>query len=302
VKHDFLIKDLPTPQNALEWTANSNVVSSNYLAMMRIAVTNGRAFSPEDRPGASMVALVNQAFARRFFPGQSPLRRYICAGEGNRSECPWREIVGVVADVRTDRLGHPAEPEYYVPWEQASHINSTPAFVIQPVLTEASMLDTLRRVALTAVPGDLVIGPETMSARRERQLAFPRYRVMFAAAAAGLAMFFSTAGLYGLIAASLLQRRRELGVRLAVGASHSNVTMIFVSQAAKWTVPAALAGMLGAAALISVYGSLLEGVSAFEVPAYVASLAALSLTTVLATLVPVRRALRSDVIASLHYE
>src|SRR5262249_27566251 len=156
-----------------------------------IAIRVGRAFSSDDRSGTPPVAIVNESFARHFFFGQSPLQHYICAGEGSGAECPWREIVGVVADVRSDRLGHPTEPEYYVPWEQAININSTPAFLIQTPLSETSMLDRLRHVAQSAAPHDLIIGPETMTARREKQLAFPRYRVLFAAAAAGLALFFS---------------------------------------------------------------------------------------------------------------
>lgn len=302
VKRDFRVKDMPTPSNPLEWTASSNVISINYLATMRIAIREGRAFSPADRLGAPSVAVVNEIFAHRFFPGQSPVGHYICAGEGTNAECPWREVVGVVADVRDDRLGYPAQPEYYIPWEQAARIDSTPAFVIQATLPETNMLESLRRSAQSSAPRDFVIGPETMIARRERQLAFPRYRMGFAVAAAGLAMFFSTLGLYGLIAASLLQRRHEMGIRLAVGASHRDVGKIFVWQALKWTAPPAVLGTLGAAALVSAFGSMMEGISAANLPAYFASSAALVLAAVLATILPVRRALRSNVMASLRSE
>jgi putative ABC transport system permease protein len=302
VKRDFRIKDMPIPQNTLEWTASSNAIANNYLVLMRIGVRAGRAFSSEDRMGSAPVAIVNEAFVQRFFLGRSPLRHYICAGEGSGPECPWREIVGVLADVHNDRLGYPAEPEYYIPWGQALHFDSTPSFVIQTALPESAMLESLRQYAQSAAPGDLVIGPETMTTRRERQLAFPRYRVVFAAAAAGLAIFFSTAGLYGLMSASLLQRRREMGIRLAVGATRRDISMIFIWQAIRWTAPAALLGTLCAAALVFAYGSFIEGISPNYIPAYVGSLVGLGLTAALATLLPVRRALQSDVMTSLRYD
>jgi putative ABC transport system permease protein len=300
--YGFQIENELAPRDPRVWAARQNVITSNYISLMQIGIVAGRNLSSTDSRGASEVILVNQAFAQHFFPGRSALGQRVSMEETDGGQTLWREIVGVVSDIRDDRVGVAAAPEVYVPWEQEEAIPATPAFLIQSALPPGDISRSLRRVAEGAAPRDLIIGPETMLSRRERQLAFPRYRSGFAGIAAALALFFSTTGLYGLIAATLLQRRREIGVRLAVGATYRDVYVIFMRKSLKWTIPATAFGMFAAAGLISAFGSLIGGVSAHDVSAYAISMAALAASAALATVLPVRRALREDIMASLRSE
>jgi predicted permease len=298
-EHGFRIRAEPVPGDSRKWSARDNTISDNYLPLMRIPILAGRNFSPADTLGSAPVVLVNQTFARQFFPGQSPLHRYLDTGETAGGKTVWRDIVGVVLDVRDDRLNSPPPPEYYEPWAQSADSASTPSFVLQSALPPAQMLPALGRVARSAAPQDLILGPETLRSRRSRELAYPRYRSEFAVATAALALFFSMTGLYGLVTATLLQRRREMGVRLAVGATYRDIYRIFLRRTFTWTVPATLLGMLGAAGTVSALGSLISGVSPDSATAYALSLPAMIAVGAVATILPVRRALRTDVMASL---
>jgi predicted permease len=300
--HSFQIRYQPVPRDPQKWSAQVNAISDNYLSLMHIPVVAGRSLTPDDRPGSEPVALVNQAFARHFFPGESALHHYLSTGETIGGKTEWRQIVGVVHDVRDDRLASAPAPEYYTPWAQSADFAATPSFLLQSALPPDQMLPGLQRVAHSAAPQDLILGPETMGSRRARQLAFPRYRSDFAGATAALALFFSITGLYGLITASLLQRRREMGVRLAVGATYRDIYRIFLRRTLKWTLPATLLGMLGAAGLISGLGAEIGGVSAQNAPAYAGAMLAMLAAAALATVLPVRSALRTDIMASLRSE
>jgi predicted permease len=277
----------PPSKEAQPW-ASREVVSEGYFETLRIPMLKGRAFTANDGPGAEAVLVVNQALSARYFPGQDPLGRRVRLGG---SDAPWRTVVGVSADVMNTHPGEPSQPEAYLPMAQEP-IRALTLFV------RTSSLDAVTAAARREVgaldPEQPLYDVKTMDRAFFEDLASDRVVtglfMVFAAVALGLACI----GLYGLISYAVSQRAREIGVRMALGASGRDVLWLVMRQGLALVAFGLAAGLVIGFGLSRAMGSFLVGVGAGDPLTFTVVPAALGAVALLATAIPARRAARCD--------
>lgn len=297
---DFRIKEESAPKDPREWVSNAETVGVNYFQVLGMTVRRGRSFTEADSKGGAPVAMVNETFARRFFGNVSALGKHICIPT---SDCPWREIVGVVADSHDSRIDGPFEPAFYVPfWQAQAGFLGEATFIVQTDTAVAAVIEPIERTMRELAPGDAPMAPITFEEVRSRQLMESRYALWFIATIAILALSLAAMGVYGVIAGDVEQRKREIGIRTALGATPQNIAALFQRQMLFMLVPGLLLGLGLAATLVRYITSLLFGVSLISPIAYCTAALVLSMIAAAATVLPVRRALREPTAEILRAE
>jgi putative ABC transport system permease protein len=266
---------------------NFRSVSDAYLSTLRIPLREGRGLTPADGPGAPPVMVVNEAFARRYFPGRSALggqARLTVEGEALRT------VVGVVGDVRHESLAEEPVPEVYLPMGQAWMRRMV--LVVRSSRAPADLVPMLREQVRALDPGLPLMQVESMEAVVARS--YERTRVLGAlfSALAALGLALAGVGLYGVLAYSVSQRTRELGIRMALGATGGQVQGMVVRQGVQLTLLGVAVGLVGAGFLSRALASLLHGVEAFDALTFTAVPALLTGVALLASWLPARRATR----------
>jgi putative ABC transport system permease protein len=270
-------------------------VSPGYMQTMHMRLLAGREFSEHDSREAPPVAIVNQAFVRKFFPGQEPLAQSI------RIKDQTRQIVGVIADVKHQNLAAPGEPEVYVPYQQANP--PTWAFVVVRSRTDLPALTaSVRNIVQDIAPTQPVYSLNTMSYRVERWMSPQRFSSVLLIVFAGLALVLATIGIYGVIAYSVVQRTREIGIRMALGADRNNVLGLILLQGARIGALGLVVGIAVAYLATRLMSGMLFGVDPHDPVIFVAVAASLIVVVMLASYVPARRATRVDPLVALRHE
>src|SRR5262249_37327255 len=206
---------LPLPQRPL---ANLQIVSEGYFALMRIPVVAGRGFTANDRIGSPAVCVVNESFAKRLFPGESALGRVLLRGAAANVAV---EIVGVIADVKTNGLSTPPPDEIYFPMRQLALPGMT---VLARTNGDTAALQNVIRSAVASVDKDQPITRfAPLETTIEQSVGAQRVVSSLTAIFAGFALVLSAVGLYSVLAHAVVQRTSEIGIRLALGAQPSEV-------------------------------------------------------------------------------
>ncbi len=282
-----------------------------YLKTLGEPVLAGRAFNDSDTAGAAPVAVVNRAFARRYFGNRNPLGLHVTIGipqMGAAFMDPPREIVGVVGDVKS-QLDSPAVPTVFVPNAQANYatLSIFDAYGPTTLLVRTSG-DPLRvaepvRRAVAALDSSVPVGRiETMDQVRSASVGVERFLLTLMGIFAALALTLTAIGIYGVLSYAVAQRTGEIGVRMALGARPSHILRMVAGEAALLTVVALALGLAGALASTRLLGSLLFGVRASDPASLMLTAAVLAIVAMIACAVPAWRAMRVDPIAALHYE
>jgi predicted permease len=286
----------PIPQPGEMRTAQYNVVTGRYFEAMRIAVLHGRAFDSRDDVAGMRTIVVNRAFARqRFATEDAAVGREVRATfEFTPNPAP-RVIVGVVDDVKQSSLGEEPTPQVYLP--QSQHSYPRLAFVVR---TDGSRLEPLgavnivRRAVHDADATAMISDVRTMDDVVAQSLARQRFSMTLIGTFASLALILTIVGLYGVLSLAVRQRQREIGVRLALGATPGNVVAMVVGDGARVTAVGMLVGIAGAIAATRVLASLLYGVSTTDAMTFVGAAVVVALVALAATYVPARRAAGVD--------
>ena len=288
---DFRIQGVAPPKDAMEWMAENDAISPNYFQELGVALREGRPFSEEDHKDGKLVVIVNEAFAQHFLGGRSPLGGQICVSNGGL--CPWREIVGVVMDAHDSRIDSPATPAYFVPLAQAPpEFLGSASFTVRTNITPDSVLGSIQKLVSALAPKAIGKGPYNMEEMRSRQLVGPRHRLWFLATITVLALLLTAMGVYGVIAGAVEQRKREIGIRVALGATPKMIAVLFYRQMLFMLLPGLLIGLTGAGMLLHYISSILFGTTPIEPVAYCGAALVLSAVAALATALPIRQALR----------
>ena len=273
-----------------------HVVSPGYFDVMRLRLRSGRLFTRLDGPRAPRVVVVNETFARDLFGGAPAVGQRVLLGEEPL------EVIGVVGDILYSGLGgprSPAEAYFSVPHPQFSF---RPFISVRTTGDPSEAVPLLREAAAAAHPRATLEDVTTMDARLFATFAQPRFYAGFAGAFAALALFLAASGLYGLLSYTVAQRRREIGVRMALGAQRRNIVALVVRQGAALVAAGAVAGLLAAAAASRILESFLFGVTTHDHVAFVGAPLFLAAVALVACWLPARRATRIDPMATLRAE
>jgi predicted permease len=271
-----------------------------HFATMGSPLSRGRDFTAADRKGASPVAVVSEGFARQVWPGRDPIGQRVRLNPADSTQ-PWRTVVGVAADTRYRSVTSPPEPTVYVPLRQAA---SAPMFLVIRTagIDPRGVVAVLERTLIEANPAfgirEISTGAELLDAR----LARPRFLAATLAALSGAAVILSGVGLYGLLAAAVRERRHEIAIRMALGATPADVRTLVVQQAVfivgiGLTMGEALS-LVGTRFLRAV----LYGVSPADPVTLAAAVSLLIVVAAAAAYAPVARAARADPLTALTAE
>ncbi len=277
--------------------AGGRIATPGYFRTMGIPFISGRDFAERDDLKSTPVIIINETLAQLYFPNQNPIGKRINPGVGVTGVKPLREIIGVTRSVRHRGLEKEPRPEYYLPQAQA------PDFVLTTVVRTAG--DPLAIVGavrneVRALDSELpVYSVKTLDQYFAESVAQPRFNTLLLALFAGVAMILTAVGLYGVIAYSVEQRTREIGVRMALGAQTGDVLRLIVGQGMKLAMLGVAIGLVTALALTRLMKGLLFGVSASDPLTFAVITLLLMLVALLACWIPARRATKVDPMIAL---
>jgi putative ABC transport system permease protein len=290
------------PRPDVTWDANNRVVSPGYFEAMRIPLRCGRLLQESDGPDAPPVAVINETMARKFWPNQDALgKRFKFGDPGDKT--PWLSIVGIVGDVRQMRLNEPPRQEMYFPYWQAKDNWMVPRdLAIRTSGDPLGLAGAVRQAVWSVDKDQPVSNVMTLNDLLDQEVAQRRVQAALLGGFAALALILACIGIYGVLSYLVTQRTREIGVRVALGASASDVFRTVAGQGMTLAGIGIAAGLAGALALARLLGSLLFGVSAGDPLTYAGAVAVFGMVALLACYFPARRAARVDPMVTLRYE
>jgi putative ABC transport system permease protein len=280
-------------------SADRRVISPDYFRTMSTPVRKGRAFGAQDQATTPAVMIVNDTFARRFFPGEEVIGKRIIPGEGR--ELITREVVGVVGDVRHAGLDVEPTPEYYIPYEQAS-VDDMTVVARTSGGNPTSIATPLRDVIRAMDKEQPVYNIRPMTQLLTESLAQRRFNMVLLGGFALLALVLAGIGIYGVMSYSVAQRTREIGVRIALGAQSRDVLKMVLSHALVLTAIGLALGLVGAFALTRFLVTLLFEVKPTDMTTFALVSVVLGAVATTACLIPARRATKVDPMVALRYE
>jgi putative ABC transport system permease protein len=296
---NFSIEGRPAfkPEESVEVPVDS--ITPDYFRVLQIPLRAGRFFDGQDAAGAPRAVIINETMARMYWRGESPIGRRIKYGQPS-SPGPWMTIVGVVADTRRTGYEAAVRPETYLPQAQAPDVGL--ALLVRTAGEPMALVPSLRAVLREIDPLVPLESVHPLDAEVAEMTAGRRLNTTLFAVFAAIAAILAAVGIYGVIAASVEQRTRELGVRLALGATGASILRMVLVEGL-WLVCVGLAlGMVASLALSGAMARLLYEVRPTDA-ATLTSIAALTLLVALvASLVPAVRALRVDPVTALRAE
>jgi putative ABC transport system permease protein len=275
---------------------NQVIISNDYFRTLGIPLLKGREFDDtDDGRKERQVVIINEAMRRQFWPHEDPLGKRVSGDKGET----WVTIVGVVGDVREFGLDHPVAPEFYVPQSEGS--NSS-ALIVRTIADPQAMAVAITRAVHQVDSQAAVTHVLTLEQARSESVASPRVTASLLAIFAGLALLIAAAGIGGIMALTVSQRVREIGIRLALGARPSSILWMVLSQGLLLAFLGVGIGILGALVLKTLLKSLLFGVTPTDPVTFAGVAFVLVASAMIATYLPARRAAAVDPIIALRTE
>ena len=279
-------------------------VSPEYFRTLGTPLLSGREFLDSDTLDSEAVAIISQSLARQYWPKESPLGKRIIP---NFPGARWCTIVGVVADVRHWALDVPLEPTAYYPFTQIPAgflplLENSMAIAVRTTVPPASLTGSIRQAVGSVSPDAPIFDVQTLEQLLENSGSPRRFNLSLLGIFAGLALTLAAIGIFGVVAYSVSQRTREIGIRLAYGAEPSDVLRMILLQCSRLIVMGVFAGLIAAAALARVMESLLAGVSSRDPLTFIAVAIVVTLAALAASYIPARRAMKVDPIVALRCE
>jgi predicted permease len=275
----------------------SRTVTPRYFPILGIPILQGRPFSEEDRLPGHNAVILSDALARRMFPGENPLGRQIQPGRTGE----WRTIVGIAANVRNSGLAGKDDPEYYEVRHYGGSVRAGTTILVRSLLSPSGAAGAVR-AGVAALDPTLPVEIQSMEQRIGKLSERPRFNTLLLGIFAGLGLLLAAIGLYGVVSFLVAQRREEIGVRMAMGASPGAIARLVLRQAAAWTAAGAVAGAIGALFAVRLVEHLLFRVPATDPWTFAAALGVLGAVALAAAWVPSRRAARLDPMQVLRRE
>jgi putative ABC transport system permease protein len=278
---------------------NYRYVTPGYFPALSIPVVSGRGFREEDRSPAERPVILSEALAKKLFSNEEdPLGKSFRFGSQNE----WRTIVGIAGNVKNNGLASPPDPEFYIPWksEPAGYFRSA-HFVVQSAINPDVVAKWIRSEA-AAIDPTVPVKIEGMKTRVGKLAERPRFTAVLLSLFAGIGVLLAGIGIYGVVGYLVAQQTREIGIRIALGATPRSILKMVLSNMLHWTVTGAALGLLGAWFCSRLLESLLFEVRVHDPFLLGAALLVLIGVAFLAAWVPARKAMRVDPMIALRYE
>jgi len=285
--------------------------SPGYLGVFKIPILRGRDFNENDTAGRPGVALINETLAKQAWPGEDPVGQHVIVGQGISPDVdePARTVIGVVGDTHNSGVGHRPDPMMMVPTAQvvdgyaAAYSESTPQIWVvrthgDPHRSERAVIEQLR-IASGGLP---IAHIRTMDEVMGGSTAREKFSMLMLGLFSGIALFLAALGIHGLMAYSVVQRTRELGIRMALGADRSNIRRLVIWGGMRLALVGTVFGVVLAFGLSHLMSSLLFGVTSLDAPSFLAAPVVLCAVALLACWLPTRRAMRVDPLVALRTE
>ena len=286
--------------------AEVNHVTPDYFRVMRMPLLRGRAFTADDRAGRPRTVIIDETLAQKYFPGKDPIGQQIDDNRTDEKNPPPLTIVGVIPRTRNEAPGEDNVEQYH--WPQMT-------FAADQVPNRGNMLlvrvksgnplalePAIKRELQGLDPDQAFAGISTMESNIEKSLGSRRMMMSLLSEFAIIALVLASVGLYGVMALTVTQRKRELGIRLALGAQRADVFRLVLAQGMLLVLGGLAIGLLGAVGAARGLQSVLYGVGRFDMSALSVALLALAMVALLACWLPARRATRVDPIEALRAE
>ena len=272
-------------------------VSAGYFETIGIPLIQGRWFTPSDTADSPWVVVISDAMARQYWRGENPIGQRLRFGPPTA-----RTVIGIVGDVRHDGLDGETQPDMYVPVQQAPNIESSPTVVVRTSLDSWAGAAQLREAVAAvdrAVPVDRI---ETVEQLVSASVAQPRFRAVILAAFSILALAMAAIGIYGVVSYLVIQRTREFGIRLSIGATRVDVLRLVLGRAAVLIGAGTALGLGGSVLLVRLIANLLFGTAPMDPLTFAAVPLVLAAVALLASYIPARRATLVDPMVALRCE
>ena len=294
------IRFVGRPYNGEHNEVNERDVSADYFMTIQARLLRGRYFTDADDASKPNVVIINEKLARQYFPGEDPIGKKI--GDIALSPKSIKEIIGIVDDIKEGSLDSDIWPAEYIPFNQSP--NTDFSLVVRTSQAEQSLLPTLVSTIRQIDPDIGTAGEATMMDRIDNsQTAYlRRSSAWLVGGFAGVALLLSVVGLYGVVAYSVSQRTREIGIRLALGAQRGAVYQLVLNEAA-WLIGGGISiGIVCSVAVASLMRGLLFGVRSWDVTTLISVAVVLAVSALMASYIPARRAAAVDPVEALRAE
>jgi predicted permease len=283
------------PKNPDEYVmAGFRAATPDYLSTLGVPLKRGRMLNESDRAGAPLVVVINESMARQFFPDRDPLGQRIQLGTSPDPQFPWMTIAGIVGDVKQS-FEAGSNAEMFIPYAQFPDPILTGMFLnvalVARTANDPALLTTSVRTALQEIdPTQPLVNARTMQTSMATTVAQPRLQMTLLLIFAGLALALAAIGVYGVMAYTVSQRVPEIGVRMAIGASPSQIMTLVVREGAVLALVGITLGLIGAALAGWAMQGLLFDIDGHDPLTFVLAPVVLALAALLACYVPARRA------------
>jgi putative ABC transport system permease protein len=279
-------------------TESLGLALPGYFETMRIPLIAGRTFVAQDGPTGPPVAIINQAFAKKYFAGVDPVGKHLRSDLGDGTlDAPVREIVGIVGDVRRQGLTAESDPEYFLPWAQA--VITTPYLCLR---TTGNPADLQKAVHATIAEMDRNVPMykvQTLDYYVSQSAAQPRFQTLLVTSFAAMALLLTAIGLYGVLSYIVQQRTLEIALRLAMGAQRGDVLRLVLKRGMALAAIGVAAGLCVSACLTRFIATLLYGVRPIDALTFTGVSILLLVVALAASIAPAYRAAQSDPMNSL---
>jgi putative ABC transport system permease protein len=296
----LIVQGRETPSNEAP-VVNASIVTPGYFHLLGMTLLRGRFFGEADDEKAPPVALVNEAFARTYWPDENPVGQHIkLPTSGDRSPREWITVVGVIANARTESLADSSAPQLYLSLYQRTAKDW--AIFLRGQLDAAAIPVELREQVQAVNPELPVFGAQTLDEALAGSLAARRFSMEIVGLFALTALLLAGMGIYGVISYIVSERTHEFGIRRALGAPSRNILRMVLRQGLGLAIAGTAFGLVGAAIVAHLMAGVLYGVRPTD-PVTFAGVALLLIgVALLACYIPARRAIRVDPLVALRYE
>jgi putative ABC transport system permease protein len=272
-------------------------VTSDYFRVLETPLIKGRLFTEADTTEAPGVIVINQAMAKKYWPGEEAVGKRINFNDSDPAKIKWITVVGVVADIRHRGLDAEAKPEYYVPHPQLAYRGMILA--VRSPLEPSALVRSIRNEVRALDPEQPVANVRTLDEVTSDSIAPRRLSVLLIGVFAGVALVLAAVGIYGVMSFLVVQRTHEIGVRMALGAQRSDVLRLVLGRAAKLVFAGTTVGLLLGFFSSRALRSMLYNVGVFDLATFIGVTLALAFVSLMASYIPARRATRADPMIAL---